>query len=309
MATWELDLQTMEGPWSPNRFEILGYQMSDTGRASYSDWLQRVHPEDATRADAAARQCFSDGTPFEIEYRILRADSGKERWLRSNGSLIPASMGQAARFVGISFDITERKRAEVRQNMLINELNHRVNNTLSIVQSIARHSIKSDSTAKENAAAFEGRLSALSAIHNLLTIGLWQEISLSKLVTYSLRPLACEKQVEFEGPCVMLGTKTAVTLAMALHELGMNALKFGALSVPDGHILIEWTLSGDRNLHLSWTEQDGPTVQTPMKSGFGKRVIEQGLAAEFRGYVETVFDPHGLIFRLTAQLPESEVLT
>lgn len=306
MATWELDLQTMEGPWSANRFELLGYPKSKSGRASYADWLARVHPDDAERVDLAAGQCFKYGTPFEVDYRILRGDTGEERWLSSNGSLIPASIGQAARFVSISFDITERKQADVRQQILVDELNHRVNNTLSIVQSIACHSIKLGTTASEIADAFEGRSTALSAIHNLLTTQLWQKISLSDLVTTSLKPLVRDAQLHAKGPRVMLGTKTAFTLALALHELAANALKYGALSVPGGIVCIEWTISEARVLHLSWVEHGGPNIKVPVRSGFGTRVIEKGLAAEFHGHVETIFDPNGLIFHLAAQLPESD---
>lgn len=306
MATWELDLSTMEGPWSPNRFEILGYPKSASGRAPYSDWRARIHPDDLERADAAAQRSFSEGTPFEIEYRILRADTGEERWLRSNGSIIPASAGQDSRFVVISFDITDRKRAEVQQQLLIDELNHRVKNTLGIVQSIARQSIKPDSSVSENIEAFEGRLAALSTVHNLLTSGLWQATSLSDLIVGSLRPLARKEQIDAEGQRVMLGTKTAVTMALALHELATNALKYGALSVPDGHVHIEWTLSDLGELQLSWIERGGPKVVVPEKGGFGLRMIEKGMAAELRGTVEIVFDTDGLIFRLKAQLPESE---
>lgn len=306
MATWELDLSTMEGPWSENRFEILGYPKSKTGRAPYSAWIARVHPDDLERADTAARKSFSDGTPFEIEYRILRADTGEERWLRSNGSIIPASTGQDTRFVGISFDITDRKRAEVHQQLLIDELNHRVKNTLGIVQSIARQSIKAGSSIPEITEAFEGRLAALSAVHNLLTTGLWQATSMSDLIAASLKPLAREAQFHADGPKVMLGTKTAITMALALHELATNALKYGALSVPCGQVQIRWSVSGSAELKFSWIEQRGPTVLLPDKTGFGIRMIERGLAAEFRGDVEILFDPNGLIFRLTAQLPESD---
>ena len=306
MATWELDLSTMEGPWSPNRFEILGYPKSASGRAHYSDWRARIHLDDLERADAAAQRSFSEGTPFEIEYRILRADTGEERWLRSNGSIIPASAGQDSRFVVISFDITDRKRAEVQQQLLIDELNHRVKNTLGIVQSIARQSIKPDSSVSENIEAFEGRLAALSTVHNLLTSGLWQATALSDLIVGSLRPLARKEQIDAEGQRVMLGTKTAVTMALALHELATNALKYGALSVPDGHVHIRWTLSDLGELQLSWIERGGPKVVVPEKGGFGLRMIEKGMAAELPGTVEIVFDTDGLIFRLKAQLPESE---
>ncbi len=306
MATWELDLSTMEGPWSPNRFEILGYPKSASGRAPYSDWRARIHPDDLERADAAAQRSFSESTPFQIEYRILRADTGEERWLRSNGSIIPASAGQDSRFVGISFDITDRKRAEVQQQLLIDELNHRVKNTLGIVQSIARQSIKPGSSVSENIEAFEGRLAALSTVHNLLTSGLWQATALSDLIVGSLRPLARKEQIDAEGQRVMLGTKTAVTMALALHELATNALKYGALSVPDGHVHIRWTLSDLGELQLSWIERGGPKVVVPEKGGFGLRMIEKGMAAELRGTVEIIFNTDGLIFRLKAQLPESD---
>lgn len=306
MATWELDLSTMEGPWSRNRFEILGYTSSANGRGSYDEWCARVHSDDFQRANAAAQKCLTDGTPFEIEYRILRADNNEERWLRSNGSLIRASAGHPARFVGISFDITRRKRSEAHQQLLIDELNHRVKNTLGIVQGIAQQSFNKETSLRAMTEAFEGRLTALSAVHNLLTSGLWQAICLTDLIAASLQPLARETQIHAQGPQVMLQTKTAVTMALALHELATNALKYGALSVASGAIWLSWTVSASRELTLEWIEKGGPTVSPPTTRGFGIRMIEQGLAAEFHGNVDIIFDPDGLTCRLTAQLPESD---
>jgi two-component sensor histidine kinase len=306
MATWELDLTTMEGPWSQNRFEILGYTPSANGRGSYDEWTARVHSDDFQRANAAAQKCLTDGIPFEIEYRILRADNNEERWLRSNGSLIRASAGHSPRFVGISFDITRQKRDEAHQQLLIDELNHRVKNTLGIVQGIAQQSFNKETSVLAITEAFEGRLAALSAVHNLLTTGLWQAISLADLIAASLMPLARETQIHAHGPQIMLEAKTAVTMALALHELATNALKYGALSCASGVIGINWTISVTRELTLEWIEQGGPSVTPPNTKGFGIRMIEQGLAAEFRGNVDILFDPNGLICRLTAQLPESD---
>jgi len=274
------------------------------GPSSY--WKVRIPPADLERAHAAGQQSLCEGSLFQIEYRILRADTGEERWLRSNGSIIPASAGQGRRFVGISFDITDRKRAEVQQQLLIDEINHRVKNTLGIVQSIARQSIKQESSVSENIEAFEGRLAALSTVHNLLTSGLWQATVLSDLISGSLTPLARKEQIHAEGQRVMLGTKTAVTMALALHELATNALKYGALSVPEGHVHISWTRSDLGKLQLSWVERGGPKVQVPEKRGFGLRMIEKGMAADLRGSVEVIFDTDGLIFRLEAQLPERD---
>lgn len=304
MSSWELDLDTMEGPWSQNRFEMLGYSPTADGRAPYDAWFKRVHPEDRERADLAARACFNDGTPFQIEYRILRADNNEERWLQSNGSVINITESQRRRFVGISFDITERKRAESHQQLLIDELNHRVKNTLGIVQSIAQQSIRKGGSPQEIARSFEGRLTALSSVHNLLTSEFWQPTPIHDLVTACLRPLARAEQIQIEGPALVLSTKTAITLALALHELATNAIKYGALSTVEGIVCISWNVDETCQLELCWIESGGPVVKQPEREGFGMRMIKRGLATEFRGSVEMKFDPEGLICRLTARVPE-----
>jgi PAS domain S-box-containing protein len=306
MATWEIDLSTMEGPWSANRFDILGYARTDNGRAPFEDWLARVHPADRDRAEAAARKCFADGAPFEIEYRILRADTGEERWLRSNGTMISTEAGETPRFVGVSFDITERKQAEAHQQLLIDELNHRVKNTLAIVQSIARQSAKKGTSPEDFAKSFEGRLAALSAAQNLITAGLWRPTEIQRLIGACLQPLAISQQILIAGPAATLGAKTAVTMALALHELATNAVKYGALSVPEGRVEISWSVSKERELLLSWTEAGGPPVKSPIHKGFGMRMIERGLAAEFGGQVEISFEPGGLSCKLRAVLPEMQ---
>jgi PAS domain S-box-containing protein len=306
MATWEIDLSTMEGPWSANRFDILGYAQTANGRAPFDDWLARVHPDDRDRAEAAARKCFADGTPFEIEYRILRADTGEERWLRSNGTMISKEAGETPRFVGVSFDITEKKHAEAHQQLLIDELNHRVKNTLAIVQSIARQSAKNATSPEDFAKSFEGRLAALSAAQNLITAGLWRPTEIQRLISACLQPLAISQQIMIAGPAATLGTKTAVTMALALHELATNAVKYGALSVPEGRVEISWSVSEERELLLSWTEAGGPPVKSPIHKGFGMRMIERGLAAEFGGQVEISFEPGGLSCKLRAVLPEMQ---
>ena len=306
MATWEIDLSTMEGPWSANRFDILGYPRTDNGRAPFDDWLARVHPDDRERAEIAARRCFTESAPFEIEYRILRADTNEERWLRSNGTMISNEMGETPRFVGVSFDITGQKVAEAHQQLLIDELNHRVKNTLAIVQSIARQSTKKGMLPEDFAITFEGRLAALSAAQNLITEELWRPTEMHKLISACLKPLALGQQIEVAGPPALLGTKTAVTMALALHELATNAVKYGALSVPHGRVEICWTVSTVRELMLSWTETGGPPVKSPVNKGFGTRMIERGLAAEFGGDVNIFFEPEGLVCKLKAVLPEMQ---
>ncbi len=306
MATWEIDLSTMEGPWSANRFDILGYARTKNGRAPFEDWLERIHPDDRDRAEVAARKCFADGTPFEIEYRILRADTREERWLRSNGTMVSKETGETPRFVGVSFDITEKKQAEAHQQLLIDELNHRVKNTLAIVQSIARQSAKKGTSPEDFAQSFEGRLAALSAAQNLITADLWRPTEMHKLISACLKPLAIDQQILISGPVAKLGTKTAVTMALSMHELATNAVKYGALSVPQGRVEISWFVSEERELMLTWTETGGPPVNAPAHKGFGMRMIERGLATEFGGQVEISFEPAGLVCKLKAVLPEMQ---
>ena len=112
MASWEIELETMEGEWSPNRFDLLGMPRRADCRASFDEWIERVHPEDREMARAAAQHCFTTGEPYTIEYRVCREDDGDERWLQSHGSRIDYEDKRPSRFVGVSFDITYRKRAE-----------------------------------------------------------------------------------------------------------------------------------------------------------------------------------------------------
>lgn len=301
MATWELDLTTMEGPWSANRFELLGYTPTADGRSHFSAWLERVHPDDLVRARTALEECFEQGTPFEIEYRILRADTGEERWVRSHGSRIREDDEQSTRFVGVSFDITERKATEMRQQLLIDELNHRVKNMLAIVQSIAAQSLREGITPDEANVAFQGRLTALSAAHGLLTKSLWEPTSMRATIEASCAPLASADRIAIDGPEILLQPKTAVTFALAVHELGTNAIKYGALSTPSGTVDISWTFDPDtRRLFLEWKEEGGPLVVEPTRSGFGTRMLQRGLSAEFEGKVEMTYDPKGLRCTLEA---------
>lgn len=302
MAAWEINLETMAGSWSRTRFDILGYPRSETGAGTVAEWIDRVHPDDRARVAAAATDCFERGTPFTLEYRIHRADTGAERWLHSYGNRIAERPGEPARFVGISFDITAAKRAEQHQRLLINELNHRVKNTLAIVQAIAHQSFADDGLSRVARRAFEGRLAALSATHNLLTEQRWEGASIRTVIGDGMAAYHAGERVAITGPDLLLAPKTAVSLAMAVHELATNAIKYGALSNQSGRIDIHWAIDGGA-LHLVWRESGGPPVVAPSRRGFGSRMIERGLAAELGGTVRIDFAAGGLICTVDAPIP------
>lgn len=217
------------------------------------------------------------------------------------------AIDNARLFRDAQVEIENRRRSEKHQKLLINELNHRVKNTLAIVQSLAQQTFKSDIPSPIAKGIFEGRLSALAAAHSLLTQGHWEETSLADIVSASVAAASgsAASQVTCEGPEVMLPPQTAVSFAMAVHELSTNALKYGALSREEGRVSVVWNLgANDRpRLQFEWREIDGPAVNEPSKSGFGTRLIRRGLAAELCGEVELKFETSGLRCIISAPLP------
>ena len=206
-------------------------------------------------------------------------------------------------------DITERKLAERHRELLVNELNHRVKNTLAVVQSIAVQSFKGDHGPSGAREAFQGRLLALSDAHSLLTQESWEAAPLARIVENALRPFRDGHRFDMDGPAIRVGPKAAVSLALAFHELCTNAAKYGALSVPEGRVDIAWGLEGGETgstFRLRWTESGGPAVRAPTRSGFGSRLVERGLAAELGGTVELRYPAGGVVCEIVAPLASVE---
>ena len=213
-------------------------------------------------------------------------------------SLPDGSVAQLA----VTRDVSQRKQAEEHQRLLINELNHRVKNTLAIVQGLAQQSFKGHQVPEHVRRAFDGRLAALSAAHNILTDHNWEAASLIQIIDGTIAPHRTRlERIVAEGPDIQIPPKTAVSLALALHELATNAAKYGALSAAAGRIEIRWR-DEDGHLRLVWRESGGPTVEPPTKRGFGTRMLERGLAADLGGTATLDFDPAGLICEIEASL-------
>jgi two-component sensor histidine kinase len=202
----------------------------------------------------------------------------------------------------LALEIEHRRRIERHQNLLLDELNHRVKNTLATVQAIAMQTLKgADAAARDT---FVGRLFALSSQHDLLTLDNWEGASLDGVVRRALRPWRDEDQARFkvEGPPVHLEPKRALALGMAFHELATNAARHGALSRPGGEVQVRWTIDPRGGVQVRWEEQGGPEVSAPARRGFGLRLIEHGLAREVSGTVSLSFAPQGLTCEWTMPL-------
>lgn len=262
-----------------------------------------------------------DGRPFPLhECRIDRAFPehnqmrGEEMFVHKNGKFYPVAFtaspirDEDSKTIGTIIevrDIREEKLAQERQKFLVNELNHRVKNTLATVQSLAWQTFKD--TDEEALNRFNGRLSTLSKAHKILTEADWHETSLRETIFSALEPFALSR-IEIDGHECGIDHKAAVSLSMVLHELGTNAIKYGALSIEGGRVLVRWTCQpkGDQiGLDLLWQEQGGPAVAPPQRRGFGTRLIERQIGMEFGGTAALDFKPDGLICAMKLNLPRN----
>jgi two-component sensor histidine kinase len=200
-------------------------------------------------------------------------------------------------------ELAERQRKHL--HLLVGELNHRVKNTLAIVQSLSQQTFRGVAEAEPARAAFDGRLLALASAHNLLTDKRWGATDLEELIKATLGALNVDPgRLQTEGPPAAVSADTAVSLAMVLHELGTNASKYGAWSNPTGRVLIRWTLEPgqDSQLELLWTETGGPSVTAPKRRGFGSRMIDRAFVNEPEGSARLRFEPGGVVCTIRVPL-------
>jgi PAS domain S-box-containing protein len=269
-----------------------------------------THPDDADPdREGFRKQIAGDLEFYSVEKRLVRK-GGRVVWLSVRSSPVRANDGRLLYVVRVVQDITERKAAEQRQKLLIDELNHRVKNTLATVQSLASQTARAVPTPEAFRERFEGRLLALSKAHDQLTVHHWESADLRELLSQSFAPYvgAGPERVVLRGEDVVLRPRVVVTLAMAVHELTTNAAKYGALSVPGGHIEVRWAPfagpDGRQNLRIDWVEGGGAPASEPPQRGFGSRLIEGSIASELGGKAQLTFAPEGfrceIVFPLDA---------
>jgi PAS domain S-box-containing protein len=309
MGTWWYDHVKGAGGWSSQAAILLGLSPDKT-LATVPEWRALLHPDDVERAFERLRDAVRNNGPYEDEYRILH-HSGKIRWINARGRVFFDTQDKPVYFVGIFQDVTARKQAEDQQRFLLDELNHRVKNTLATVQSIAAQTLRSTSTPAQFKDAFEGRLLALSKTHNLLTRSSWREANLHDIAEQELSPYRrAGERVSIEGPSVNLPARHAINLGLVLHELVTNAAKYGALSTPNGHLSLSWSVTpnSDRppQLRIHWQETGGPPVEPPKRQGFGSRLIRRSIEGELAGDIVLNFASGGVSYDLSVPLEAPE---
>ncbi len=264
-------------------------------------WRASTHPEDVIRIERVWKEAFrAHRGEYDIEYRIVR--DGKVRWIYSRSFVSYGSNGRAQRVVGVNIDITERKRAEEHQRLLVAELDHRVKNALATVSAIAAHTLDGSNSMEHFVAALDGRIRSMASSHELLSCRRWEGIPLAELLERELTPYTRGNNTEVDGPQVLLRAEAGQSMAFVLHELTTNAAKYGALSTSEGKITVRWHWppnGGARErLIIEWQEIGGPAVAAPCKSGYGTSVIRELIPHELGGKADLTITPQGVRCRM-----------
>jgi PAS domain S-box-containing protein len=275
---------------------------------------RHTHPDDADPdREGFRKQVAGELEFYSVEKRFIRKD-GRVIWLSVRSSPVRTDDGHLLYVVRVVQDITERKASERRQKLLIDELNHRVKNTLATVQSLASQTVCAAPTPASFRERFESRLIALSKAHDQLTVHHWESADLRELLSGSLAPYtgAGSERIVLRGEDIVLRPRAVLTLAMAFHELTTNAAKYGALSVAGGRIEIRWQpVRGENDsrpmLRIDWIEQGGPVVAEPQQCGFGSKLIEGSIAAELGGSARLAFEPTGFCCAIAIPLEAATI--
>ena len=266
---------------------------------THDGWISLLHPDDLERIKAARAIGPISVRSGDWEARF-RFANGEYRWLRTASRPRLDDAGLFQGFIGIATDVTDALRAEERQRLLINELNHRVKNTLATIQSLARQTLRPGVTVEEGRERLTERLLALSAAHNVLTRENWESADLRQIVGEAVRPYEDDGggRIAVEGDSARVAPNVALAVSMALNELATNAVKYGALSIPQGQVQLTWVQPAPGGtLLLEWRERDGPAVSAPTARGFGSRLLAS-LTTELGEPAEIAFNPDGLVCRL-----------
>ena len=294
MGIWFVDPENDEATWDERLRQIIGVN-TERGRPKVSRFMDLIHEDDREMVRGGLARTIQDGEPFESEFRLVRPD-GEVIWLVGRGERL-IDHGRTL-LIGINSDITERKANEEQNRFMMRELDHRVKNLLAIILSIAKITQKSADSTRGFVEGFEKRLHAMARTHSLLADGRWNGAHLETLIQDELAHTQHEGNITIEGPDVAVLPAAAQALAMALHELCTNALKYGSLRNANGQLDVRWdivTKDGQRFLDFEWRESDGPKVTPPAESGFGTTVIERILMAQLGAETRIRYEEDGLI--------------
>jgi two-component sensor histidine kinase/PAS domain-containing protein len=302
IGTFEVDLEKEVIVFDSQEAKLLGLP-DDMHRLSLADFNRMIMDPETMPFEARIAKA---GDRFADELHLKLPDSS-EHWLTFAAAAQTNIRPGARRYIGLSFDVTERRLNEDRNRLFTREVRHRAKNLLAVVLAIARQTAGKKDPFRF-ADEFTNRITALSSTLDLLWKSDWRGVDIHDLFKTHFEPFAeARDRVTFAGPSVTVRPEAVQMLGVALHELATNSLKYGALSTLEGRISIEWRTAADlpdREFHLTWLEMDGPEVKPPMHKGFGYSVLMEQVAWALSGKVEVQYPRSGLIWKLWAPLHE-----
>ena len=299
MGSWEWNVaRSSPVLWDHGQCEIFGVDPS-TFVPTMESVRPLIDPDDFELLVRTFRKVSKDANTFQTEFRVRRPN-GEVRWCTGTAAASFDEHGRLIWLSGVTADITDRKRAEERQILLAEEVDHRARNVVAVVQSIMR--LTRAESIDAYISALDGRIGALSNAHRLLASSRWEGADLNRLVEEEFAPYRAggNERVSTRGPVVLLPPATAQTIALALHELATNAAKYGALSNELGRVDLSWRTEPGK-LELIWVETGGPEITPPTRRGYGSRAIVAGIERQLGGIVDFDWQAGGL--RCTLTLP------
>jgi len=304
VGVWEWHVPSNRIRWDAQMFRNYGIPPTDDDFIDYSVWAAAVQPEDLAQQEELLQKTVREGGSGVRQFRIRRADTGECRNIRAVEAVRVGAHGRTEWVVGTNQDITEQVRADEQIRFLMSEVNHRSKNLLCVVQSIAMLSAKTGDPA-EFATEFTGRIRGLSACQDLLVCNEWRGVDVATLVRTELAHLSdlIGGRLLLVGPPLRLCSKAAQGIGMALHELSINAAKYGALSNDKGHVRIDWSVAeaGETpTFVMHWREDGGPKVVAPTRKGFGQKVIVCMAEQAVKGKVAVDYRETGVYWELTS---------
>jgi PAS domain S-box-containing protein len=305
VMAFEWDARTNSSQRSDNAAQILGFNPKQSFSAS--EFLARVHPDDRARFKALIRSVSPVKPSYKITFRFKCAD-GREIWLEESSTAEFDAAGRCVHLKGLTLDITERKQAEERQGLLIAELDHRVKNLLARVAVISTQTRQGSNSIDQFVEVLDKRIQSMANAHSLLSQSRWSGVNLADLVHNQLAPYATNANTVIGGPDVTLAPATTQAVAMALHELVTNAVKYGALSNPNGHVSVNWDRqdaeAAPAHVRIEWRETGGPSVVSSPKLGYGISLIRELIPHELGGMVDLTFASDGVCCKIDVPIEQ-----
>jgi PAS domain S-box-containing protein len=294
IGVWDWDIASGRIRWSENMSRFM-HMEPEPYEGTIENFRDFVHPDDRGRVEAAIQDALAGVRDYRLEFRMKNPE-GRVRWTDSRAIVVRDPEGHPTRMVGVDMEITQRKADEEQRALLSAELNHRVKNVLALVEATMNLTWHSAPSAEAFREAFSARLHAIARGNDLLVQSEWGPVELGDLLKSALDSFGSAHRIVLPNAPVELAPKAALGLNLILHELGTNAAKYGALSVPEGLVSVECARPpGETDmLACRWKETGGPTLVTPARKGFGSTLIEEAARADLGGTASIAYRPDGL---------------